>query len=280
MVIETMKDQNNNKVTDKMVRFAQKNGRLPEMYQPYNDTEITDTSPAITSHVGQGGWDSSSQIMICETSILLNETKLSKSEHERTFMSDKIEKVGQVTAVVDEPICLNSKGGRGGIPNLQPSLENRVYSSEGVSTALTTAFLPSIAEDDTERCIQTGELMINDLDRAKRVYSDEGLAGSLTVNINHDSKYEVKNEEPKVDTHLRIRKLTPKECYRLMGFEDKDYQACEDSGFGSSATYHTAGDSIVTTCLMGLLGTMLMPQEELSTLIQEYADTLAERTQR
>lgn len=42
------------------------------------------------------------------------------------------------------PICLNSKGGRNGIPGLQPSLKDRVYSVEFVSTAITISdfFMP------------------------------------------------------------------------------------------------------------------------------------------
>lgn len=42
------------------------------------------------------------------------------------------------------PICLNSKGGRNGIPGLQPSLKDRVYSVESVLTAITTSdfFMP------------------------------------------------------------------------------------------------------------------------------------------
>ena len=44
--------------------------------------------------------------------------------------------------IVNEPICLNSKGGRGGIQGLQPSLQDRVYDSNGISTAITTSFMP------------------------------------------------------------------------------------------------------------------------------------------
>lgn len=52
---------------------------------------------------------------------------------------------------------------------------------------------------------------------------------------------------------LRIRKLTPKECMRLMGFSDEDYQALVDSGLSSTAIYHCAGDSIITTCLASII---------------------------
>lgn len=46
-----------------------------------------------------------------------------------------------------EPICVNSKSGRGGCEGLQPSLQDRVYRTDGCSTAITTAFLPSILKE-------------------------------------------------------------------------------------------------------------------------------------
>ena len=48
--------------------------------------------------------------------------------------------------ILVEPKCLNSKGGRAGIEGLQPSLQDRVYSADAVSVAVTTAFMPSILE--------------------------------------------------------------------------------------------------------------------------------------
>ena len=57
--------------------------------------------------------------------------------------------------------------------------------------------------------------------------------------------------------NLRIRKLTPKECMRLMGFEDADYQAMVDAGLSNSAIYHCAGDSIVVTVLMAIFSSFI-----------------------
>ena len=54
----------------------------------------------------------------------------------------------------------------------------------------------------------------------------------------------------------RIRKLTPRECFRLMGVKNKDFDKVAKIQSNSSL-YHLAGDSIITTCLMALFGQML-----------------------
>lgn len=61
----------------------------------------------------------------------------------------------------------------------------------------------------------------------------------------------------KVDgKEVRIRLLTPKEYWRLMGVKDEDYDKVRPKQ-SRSKLYHLAGDSIVTTCLMALFGQML-----------------------
>lgn len=57
--------------------------------------------------------------------------------------------------------------------------------------------------------------------------------------------------ENKMAKKYRIRKLTSKECYRLMGFTDKDYKATE-SVISESQRYKTAGNSIVKQVLMAI----------------------------
>ena len=95
---------------------------------------------------------------------------------------------------VAEPVCLNSKGGRGGVEGLQPSVQDRVYDSEHISTAVTTSYMP---------------------------------------NFTHG---------------LRIRKLTPKECYRLMGFDDESFHKAE-AVCSNTQLYKQAGNSIVVDVL-------------------------------
>lgn len=53
-----------------------------------------------------------------------------------------------------------------------------------------------------------------------------------------------------------IRKLTPRECFRLMGVRDEDYDKIAKNQT-SSSLYHLAGDSIVVDVLMAIFGQML-----------------------
>lgn len=55
----------------------------------------------------------------------------------------------------------------------------------------------------------------------------------------------------------RIRKLTPKECWRLMGFKDEDFQKAADSGVSNSQLYKQAGNSIVTNCMFYIFKSLL-----------------------
>lgn len=46
-----------------------------------------------------------------------------------------------------------------------------------------------------------------------------------------------------------INKLTPKECYRLMGFGDEDFEKAKATGNSDTQLYKQAGNSIVVNVL-------------------------------
>lgn len=50
----------------------------------------------------------------------------------------------------------------------------------------------------------------------------------------------------------RIRKLTPLECWRLMGFDDEDFNKAKNAGLSNSQLYKQAGNSIVVPVLEGI----------------------------
>lgn len=77
------------------------------------------------------------------------------------------------------------------------------------------------------------------------------------------------NRQPLVVDNVkwRIRKLTPKECWRLMGFSDKD---CDHASkyVSDSALYKQAGNSIVTSCLVAIFYSLLF--KDSSTKWSDY----------
>lgn len=60
--------------------------------------------------------------------------------------------------------------------------------------------------------------------------------------------------------NYRIRKLTPKECWRLMSFDDSDFDKAKASGVSDSQLYKQAGNSIVVKVLEGVLRNLLIDQ--------------------
>lgn len=52
-----------------------------------------------------------------------------------------------------------------------------------------------------------------------------------------------------IESIYRIRKLTPRECFALMGFKFEDWDKCVAIGASNTAGYKAAGNSIVTNCI-------------------------------
>ena len=56
-------------------------------------------------------------------------------------------------------------------------------------------------------------------------------------------------EDNDLNVNYRIRKLTPKECWRLMGFSDDVFNKAKSAGISDTQLYKQAGNSIVTNVL-------------------------------
>ena len=59
---------------------------------------------------------------------------------------------------------------------------------------------------------------------------------------------------------LRIRKLTPKECWRLMGFKDSEFEKAQKVN-SNAQLYKQAGNSIVVDVLERILENLLLKDE-------------------
>lgn len=128
---------------------------------------------------------------------------------------------------VMEPICLNSK-----VNGKQPSVQDRIYDPEAISTSITTSFMPNVAEPSG--------IYTNCSKRFDRGCL-KGVSRCLKA-CNHDAGF---------TDSIRIRKLTPLECWRLMGFNDDDFYKASKVN-SNSQLYKQAGNSIVKNVLMNI----------------------------
>lgn len=86
----------------------------------------------------------------------------------------------------------------------------------------------------------------------QRIRAEKGTVGTLTTNCGADLK---RNAQGIVEG-CRIRKLTPKECYLLMGFDPEDFEKAAQCN-SNSQLYKQAGNSIVVDVLYYIFKQML-----------------------
>lgn len=222
-----------------------------------------------------------------------------------------MENHGTVTAVIEkkkiiEPntICLNSK-----VTGKQPSVQDRIYSVEEVSTAITTAFRPSIAEPKIleahfgntrlQSLVESGKIKgdrVQFLDAYNQSVNDD-VAGTIRTTIDSSNMHFITepfikqyprgfnpgwefNLCPAITTsawqnnnfvvipyengyiYCRIRKLTPKECFRLMGVSENDIEKIQAAGISNSQQYKLAGNSIVVDVLYYIFKNLFIGYEK------------------
>lgn len=84
-----------------------------------------------------------------------------------------------------------------------------------------------------------------------RVWKQNKMIGTITTkNIQKIGLIDNKKE-------LKYRYLTERECWRLMGFSDKDFDNCLLKGLPSTALYKLAGNSIVVNVLEAIFKELL-----------------------
>ena len=95
---------------------------------------------------------------------------------------------------------------------------------------------------------------------ASRIVHPDGI--SPTIKENHGTVTAT------IEPSLRIRKLTPKECWRLMGFDDTDVDNASKV-CSNSQLYKQAGNSIVVNVLMAIFKELFVPKRTQSEWLDE-----------
>ena len=91
--------------------------------------------------------------------------------------------------------------------------------------------------------------------KTRRGRVQAGGTVSPTIMSSNQELYKLERKEME---SYRIRRLTPLECWRLMGFPDEDFRAAEADKINSDTQlYAQAGNSIVVNVLEAIFGKML-----------------------
>lgn len=96
----------------------------------------------------------------------------------------------------------------------------------------------------------------NQYRQGNRIYNVDKIAAALTANPVGNAGGNSYLYSSKEDVNFRIRKLTPLECWRLMGFTDEDFYKAQ-AIHSNSTLYKQAGNSIVVSVLEGIFTQLL-----------------------
>lgn len=82
-----------------------------------------------------------------------------------------------------------------------------------------------------------------------RVYGVDGIAPTL-------STMQGGGQEPKILNDFRVRKLSPRECWRLQGFPDWAFDRAKQAGLSDSQLYKQAGNSVTVPVIKAIAENM------------------------
>ncbi len=115
--------------------------------------------------------------------------------------------------------------------------EQEVYDENGITRAVKagggSGNIPKIIIGSTQKNAYIGSV--------------ENYSPSLTAAMGMGG-----GQIPMLANDYCLRKLTPRECWRLMGFTDIEFECAKLSGVSNSQLYKQAGNSIVVNVLVGI----------------------------
>lgn len=216
-------------------------GTLDEKHsQRLNVYDTNDSAPTLTAGAGMGGG-----LVPLVPQRLGN---IFSDEFSTGFAGNVYDKEGISPTLTTsqggsrEPLIVSSRGRNPNNPsdrstnNLEQRLE---VQQDGISNTLTTFQKDNYVLEQNPISTKGKKL-----DVAKTILS--GYERSNMTGFNDDNA---------VFTNYQIRKLTPKECFRLMGVRDNDYDKLTVS---NTQRYKQAGNSIVVDVLMAIFENMFI----------------------
>ena len=117
---------------------------------------------------------------------------------------------------------------------------------DGLCNTLTSVQKDNLLLEEKPECINLYDDQGKETSFQDRVYKTDKISPAITTSFR--PSYEIEK--------YRIRKLTPKECWRLMGFSDEDFEKAAKVN-SNTQLYKQAGNSIVKDVLMAIFRQMI-----------------------
>ena len=117
---------------------------------------------------------------------------------------------------------------------------------DGLCNTLTSVQKDNLLLEEKPECINLYDDQGKETSFQDRVYKTDKISSAITTSFR--PSYEIEK--------YRIRKLTPKECWRLMGFSDEDFEKAAKVN-SNTQLYKQAGNSIVKDVLMAIFRQMI-----------------------
>ena len=255
-----------NFVKRKYDEFIDEKGYVPEIFNPYNKSEIKDVAKTITGECGST--TSSAAHLILKEPRLYDQAYQTAQENECEdgdtidAFNKKVNKSGISPTVTTRPegfktaILIPEATKKGyaeatdgdGVYINRPHQKRGVVQKDKIQTIKTTPDVGVVVE----KKIKYEEPLEREgwHKKAKEVLNPDGISTCIHTQSNNLLQ---KIKEPT----LRIRKLTPLECWRLMGFDDEDFYKAQSVGISNTQLYKQAGNSIVVNVLEKIFNNLL-----------------------
>lgn len=89
-----------------------------------------------------------------------------------------------------------------------------------------------------------------------------GVMSAITTVYDKDNIIAEIMEKELKNKRYRIRKLTARECFRLMDLTESDIDKIQNAGISESQQYKMAGNSIVVACMEGIFKNLFCKEQE------------------
>ena len=182
----------------------------------------------------------------------------------KDIMEPEVEERFYLNKEQTDKLVLNSSGIESDInqvarydsPTRKNTNQYRTYSPEGISPSLTSmgggGREPHVMEDKVLIGASRGRNPANSSDRTTGAPTEQRLEINENGTSNTLTSVQKDNYLVNIGEDVTIRKLTPRECFRLQTFTDEQFQKAQDAGVSNSQLYKQAGNAVTVNVIKEL----------------------------